>query len=115
MDKNSTIISVAKDFKDFAITDNCVFEEFHVYIDGTLKYIVALYQDGDIWANDEVWGTYIVDIESETEDGMYSVQWRDFYVGDAALHVKCSYILNNDFNEDFKINCINKNKLIYNI
>ena len=90
MDKNSKVISIPiKDHKDFAIITDAIFEEHHVYIDGELKYIIGLYQDGDIWSELEEYGTYVVNMELEHDPGEYSADILPYYIGDAALTVRC--------------------------
>ena len=44
------------------------FEQFLIKKNNRPKYIVALYQDGEIWSEDEIWGTKIIDLESIVRD-----------------------------------------------
>lgn len=109
--KNSNVTYKTPDiYTDFITGDDIVFEEHHVYIDNEFKYIVALFQDGDIYADDEIWGTWIIDIESIDDNGYCNAMTYDFYIGDPALTIRNDFILNNEWKPDIQIS-LNRTKL----
>lgn len=61
------------------------FEQYLIKVNDKPKYLIALYQDGEIWSEDEIWGTKIIDLETIQEydaEYMYSCKMIDlcFYV-----------------------------------
>lgn len=109
--KNSIVTYNTPDiYTDFITDDGIVFEEHHVYIDDELKYIVALYQDGDIWSEDEIWGTWVIDVESIDDNGYCNAMTYDFYIGDPVLTIRNDFILNDEWNPDIQIS-LNRIKL----
>lgn len=110
--KNSIVTYKTPNFyREFVtITDN-IFEEHHVYINFELKYIVALFHEGTIWSEDEVWGTYVIDITSKpNNDGYFDAMMYDFYIGDPGLTIRNNFILNDEWKPDCQIK-IDLNKL----
>lgn len=40
------------------------FEQYLIKVNDKPKYLIGLYQDGEIWAEDEMWGTKIIDLDT---------------------------------------------------
>lgn len=43
------------------------FEQYLIKANDKPKYLIALYQDGEIWSDEEIWGTKIIDLETIKE------------------------------------------------
>lgn len=60
------------------------FEQYLIKVNDKPKYLIGLYQDGEIWSEDEIWGTKIIDLDtiSKFENDMYSCNMTDvsYYV-----------------------------------
>lgn len=60
------------------------FEQYLIKVNDKPKYLIGLYQDGEIWSEDEIWGTKIIDLDtiSKFEHEMYTCNMTDvsYYV-----------------------------------
>lgn len=57
------------------------FEQYLIKVNDKPKYLIGLYQDGEIWSEDEMWGTKIIDLDtiSKFENEMYSCKLSEMY------------------------------------
>lgn len=57
------------------------FEQYLIKVNDKPKYLIGLYQDGEIWSEDETWGTKIIDLDtiSKFEHEMYSCKLAELY------------------------------------
>lgn len=104
--KTYNIDEAEKDFtNEYTFPWILYFDQTLITLNDKPKYLIGLYQDGEIWSEEEIWGTDIVDLDTieyneQTKDyDCKGVKLHYYITGDHYIHKVLDEICNSELED----------------